>query len=70
MECSICYKPEVFRHQGKKKIYHTGPKVKSFICSSCTQKLLRVPREKLLEVHGRISEKGNVEKAALLESLI
>jgi len=57
MICTLCHMKEE----------NTDPGVRLLVCSSCTQKLLRMPQNELMRGYKLALEKGLLKKASALE---
>ena len=70
MGCVFCQREELTCQNGIQEVYNHDKEVSSFVCSNCVQKLLRMPQSQIIEAYQTAIEKGHLDKAYWLESLI
>ena len=68
--CTFCSREETRIRDGRRETWRHEKDVSAFVCSTCTQKLLRATQEQLREGYRMAIEKGYSEKAAALHNYI
>ena len=70
MLCSLCYTQEKCSFGGKRRFFGHDKDVRSFLCSRCVQRLLRVHQEVLKGAYHACVAKELHEKAGWLKRFI
>jgi hypothetical protein len=72
LNCAICGQPETHLNlnTGKREPVDHPPDTRAIVCSSCMQRLLSSPQDKLKDAYRKAMDAGDTDKAGALERFI